>query len=71
MTIDAFVTQLEVRLGVDYTEEQRDFIKSLDSAGICFASPGTGKTASAVAGLHPYHCWQRSRPLRGVHPKSG
>lgn len=51
MTIDAFVTQLEVRLGVDYTEEQRDFIKSLDSAGICFASPGTGKTASAVAGL--------------------
>lgn len=50
-TVDAFITQLEVRLGVNYTDEQRDFIKSLDTAGICFASPGTGKTASAVAGL--------------------
>lgn len=51
MTIDAFVTQLEVGLNMRFTEEQRDFIKSLTEPGICFASPGTGKTASAVAGL--------------------
>lgn len=51
MQIDGFLLQMEVRLGVQYTEEQEDFIKSLDTPGICFASPGTGKTASAVAGL--------------------
>lgn len=51
MTIDAFVTSLEVQMHKQYTEEQLDFIKNLDTPGMCFASPGTGKTASAVAGL--------------------
>lgn len=51
MMIEAFITQMEVALHRQFTEEQLDFIKSLDSPGICFASPGTGKTASAVAGL--------------------
>lgn len=51
MNIDNFLVTMEVRLNKCYTEEQRDFIKNLDTPGICFASPGTGKTASAVAGL--------------------
>lgn len=51
MTIEAFITMMEVKLNMRYTSEQIDFIKSLDKPGICFASPGTGKTASAVAGL--------------------
>lgn len=51
MTIEAFVTTLEARLGKVFTEEQKDFIMNLDTPGMCFASPGTGKTASAVAGL--------------------
>lgn len=51
MSIEAFTTQLEVRLGRIFTQEQAKFIQSLDKPGICFASPGTGKTASAVAGL--------------------
>lgn len=51
MTIDAFITLLEVKLHRNFTAEQLDFIKNLDTPGMCFASPGTGKTASAVAGL--------------------
>lgn len=51
MTIDAFITSLENALKRVFTDEQRDFIKNLDTPGMCFASPGTGKTASAVAGL--------------------
>lgn len=51
MTIDAFITQLAVQLNMRFTDEQLDFEKNLDKPGICFASPGTGKTASAVAGL--------------------
>lgn len=51
ISLDAFVTSIEAELKVVYTEEQLKFIKQLDSPGICFASPGTGKTASAVAGL--------------------
>lgn len=51
MSIEAFTSMLEVRLDRVFTEEQTKFIQSLDRPGICFASPGTGKTASAVAGL--------------------
>lgn len=51
MTQDAFVSMVEARLGMVFTDEQLQFIKTLDKPGICFASPGTGKTASAVAGL--------------------
>lgn len=51
MDIGNFLVAMEVRLKKRYTDEQRDFIMNLDKPGICFASPGTGKTASAVAGL--------------------
>lgn len=51
MSIEAFTSMLEVRLDRVFTAEQTKFIQSLDKPGICFASPGTGKTASAVAGL--------------------
>lgn len=51
MSEDAFVNLLEVRMNMVFTDEQKKFIKTLDKPGICFASPGTGKTASAVAGL--------------------
>lgn len=51
MSIEAFTSKLEVRLDRVFTGEQTKFIQSLDKPGICFASPGTGKTASAVAGL--------------------
>lgn len=51
MTLDAFISLLSVKLNVKFTDEQLKFIKTLDKPGICFASPGTGKTASAVAGL--------------------
>lgn len=51
MHIDAFISSLVVQLGTKFNEEQLDFIKNFDSPGICMASPGTGKTSSAVAGL--------------------
>lgn len=51
MTIDAFITQTEVGLNMRFTDEQRDFIVNMTTPGMCFASPGTGKTASATAGL--------------------
>ena len=38
MTIEAFVTTLEARLGKVFTEEQKDFIMNLDTPGMCFAS---------------------------------
>lgn len=35
MNIDNFLVTMEVRLNKCYTEEQRDFIKNLDTPGIC------------------------------------
>lgn len=51
ITEDAFVSMLEVSLDKDLTAEQRDFCTKFTEATICFASPGTGKTASATMGL--------------------
>ena len=53
MDINSFLSLLSVHIQTDYTEEQLDFIKNFrqDNNTICFASPGTGKTASSVGGL--------------------
>lgn len=49
---DDFIMRLEVKLGIDYTEEQKELIKSFgNNVAFCFASPGTGKTQTAIAGL--------------------
>lgn len=50
-SIEALTSLVSVGLGVTYTDEQLQFIYNLNAPMICFASPGTGKTASAVAGL--------------------
>lgn len=47
----AFITSLEAGLGCVYTNEQRRLIEEFDRSTICFASPGTGKTHTAIAGL--------------------
>ena len=50
--LSSFLNQLSVRLGVEYTEdEQIPFLSDFTTPLICFASPGTGKTMSSVAGL--------------------
>lgn len=47
-----FLLRLEVKLGVDYTEEQRELVRSFgDGPVFCFADPGTGKTMTAIGGL--------------------
>jgi len=51
MDIDAFVNIVAGNLGITYTQEQKDYIKNFNHTMICFASPGTGKTMSAVGGL--------------------
>lgn len=51
ITQDAFVSMLEVSLEKDLTPEQKDFCLGFTEPTICFASPGTGKTASATIGL--------------------
>jgi len=51
ITQQAFVTSMEARLHCIYTDEQRDLAENFDRALICFASPGTGKTHTAIAGL--------------------
>lgn len=51
ITQEAFITTLEAKLNSVYTEEQRELIRNFNKAVICFASPGTGKTHTAIAGL--------------------
>lgn len=51
MDFDYFIAMLESRLDVTYTDEQIEFIKSFYQPTINTADPGTGKTASAVAGI--------------------
>jgi superfamily I DNA/RNA helicase len=49
--IESYISLLSVRLGKTYTDEQRAMIKNFNKSFISFASPGTGKTSTAVAGL--------------------
>ena len=51
ITAEAFMSKMSVMLDVDYSDEQIDFLKDMTKPQICFASPGTGKTSTAVAGL--------------------
>lgn len=51
MTLTSFILRTSVTLGVEYTEEQMDFASDFLHSVICFADPGTGKTATAVLGL--------------------
>jgi len=46
-----FLNLLSVRLGINYTQEQIDFMSDFTKPVISFSSPGTGKTMSAIGGL--------------------
>lgn len=59
ITVEAFMSKLSVALGVDYSEEQIEFAKNMTKPQICFASPGTGKTATAVAALFATELFHR------------
>lgn len=48
---EAFLSLLEVKLNTSHTDEQRQMIRHFDKPCICFASPGTGKTTTAISGL--------------------
>lgn len=50
-SVDTCITDLGIRLGINYTDEQREFIKDFTVPTISFSSPGTGKTKSAISGL--------------------
>lgn len=51
MSEDQFLALLQARLKINHTDEQLELIKRMTSPTICFASPGTGKTCTAVSGL--------------------
>lgn len=52
ISLEAFITAMEARLGTTYTDEQKKFISAFgDGPTFCFADPGTGKTYSAIGGL--------------------
>lgn len=49
--LNSFITAMEVRLGVVYTDEQRLLLSDFTKSRISFSSPGTGKTCTAIGGL--------------------
>ena len=49
--LEMFVSKLEVRLGIEYTDEQKRLMNDFTSSKISFSSPGTGKTRTAIGGL--------------------
>lgn len=52
ITPEAFLSMIEVKLGKEYTNEQRNLIMQFgDGPVFCFADPGTGKTSAAIPGL--------------------
>jgi len=51
ISLDTFLMDLSARLGVQYTDEQKDFMRDFTSPIISFSSPGTGKTKAAIGGL--------------------
>lgn len=50
-SVETCISDLQARLGVNFTDEQRDFMSDFTVPTISFSSPGTGKTRAAVAGL--------------------
>lgn len=51
VTVEAFMTLLSSKLKMTYTDEQLTLMRDFTHSKICFADPGTGKTATATAGL--------------------
>ena len=51
ISLDTFLNDLSARVGVQYTDEQKAFMRDFTSPIISFSSPGTGKTKSAIGGL--------------------
>lgn len=52
ITQEAFMSMMEVKLSVDYTDEQKQLVTQFgDGPLFCFADPGTGKTYTAIGGL--------------------
>lgn len=46
-----FINKLQIRLNIDYTDEQIQLLKDFTKPCISFSSPGTGKTRTAIGGL--------------------
>lgn len=51
ISLDTFLNDLSARLGIQYTDEQKAFMRDFTTPIISFSSPGTGKTKSAIGGL--------------------
>ena len=51
ISLDTFLNDLSARVGVNYTDEQKAFMRDFTKPIISFSSPGTGKTKSAIGGL--------------------
>lgn len=51
ISLDTFLEDLSARVGVQYTDEQKEFMRDFRSSIISFSSPGTGKTKAAIGGL--------------------
>lgn len=49
--LSSFINLMEVRLGIEYTEEQKLLMSDFTKSRISFSSPGTGKTRTAIGGL--------------------
>lgn len=58
ITQESFITAMTTQLHKNPTDEQIDFFKDFRQPMICFASPGTGKTTSAILGLLNAECYQ-------------
>ena len=60
ITQEAFISMLEVKLGTNYTDEQKELITKFgDGPVFCFADPGTGKTFTAIGGLINAECFKQ------------
>lgn len=49
--VETMITDMGIRLGITYTDEQREFMSDFTVPTISFSSPGTGKTKAAIGGL--------------------
>lgn len=49
--LETVLTDMGIRLGINYTDEQQVFMSDFTVPTISFSSPGTGKTKAAVGGL--------------------
>lgn len=49
--LEKFITMMEIKLGISYTDEQKLLMSDFTKSRISFSSPGTGKTRTAIGGL--------------------